>query len=993
MIEYDVFTAALKEADPARRAAFLDQACSDDPKRRRRIEVLLKAHELAEGFLEEPAPVPEPSDAITEGLSPDSPPAQFTAEGPGTRVGPYKLLQEIGQGGMGTVFLAEQDRPVRRKVALKVIKAGMDSAQVVARFEAERQALALMDHPNIAKVFDAGATESGRPFFVMELVKGIPLTNYCDDHRLDLPARLALFRQICSAVQHAHQKGIIHRDLKPTNILVESHDGNPVPKVIDFGLAKATSGLQLGEHTLYSAFGSVAGTPLYMAPEQALFNALDVDTRADIYALGVILYELLTGSTPIERETFKRAALEEMLRIIREVDPPTPSSRLSSSEALPSIAASRHVEPARLSRTVRGDLDWIVMKALAKERHRRYDSAMALANDIERFTNDEPVSAGPPTASYRFKKFVRRNRGRVIAASLVLLALVGGVVGTSFGLIVARQQTREARRQERMAIEAANEKEKARQAEAEQRKEAMAQRERAEKRLTQIEKANEILGSIFNDLNPANAEREGKTLIELLAEHLDQATAQIEGDAIGDPLAVARMQMTLGESQLGLGYPKKSIALLSKARATLTTVLGPDHADTLRSMSDLAYGYIEDNDRKRGFTMLEEALALQRAKLGPDHELTLTNMGNFASQDVLSGNWARGLPMLEETLALMKAKLGPDHPSTLAAMSQLANSYRFVGQVDRAVPLLEQTLALEKAKLGPEHHHTLHTIHMLAICFQATGKFDRALPLYEQAFNAAKTKFGLDHPVTLSFMGSLSSCYGSVGDFDRALPMAEQTLALQKIKIGPDHPDTLLTMDGLACMYQTAGKLDRALPLFEETDALMKAKLGPDHAFTLKNMNDLALAYNAAGKLERSLKTLHELTDLWKQKGGADSPIYAGVLVQLGRVQLEAKKWIEAELPLREGLAIRESKEPDKWTTFNTKSLLGGALLGQKKYEQAEPLIIAGYEGLKARESKVPKNAKAQVADARDRVIALYESWDKPEKAAEWRTRLMKPTH
>ena len=352
MTEYDVFTAALKEADPAKRAAFLDEACSDDPKRRRRIEVLLKAHELAEGFLEEPAPAPEPSDAITEGLSPDSPPAQFTAEGPGTRVGPYKLLQEIGQGGMGTVFLAEQDKPVRRRVALKVIKAGMDSAQVVARFEAERQALALMDHPHIAKVFDAGATEYGRPFFVMELVKGIPLTNYCDDHRLDLPARLALFRQICSAVQHAHQKGIIHRDLKPTNILVESHDGNPVPKVIDFGLAKATSGLQLGEHTLYSAFGSVAGTPLYMAPEQALLNALDVDTRADIYALGVILYELLTGSTPIERETFKRAALEEMLRIIREVDPPTPSSRLSSSEALPSIAASRGIDPEQLKRAL-----------------------------------------------------------------------------------------------------------------------------------------------------------------------------------------------------------------------------------------------------------------------------------------------------------------------------------------------------------------------------------------------------------------------------------------------------------------------------------------------------------------------------------------------------------------------------------------------------------------------------------------------------------------
>jgi WD40 repeat protein/tetratricopeptide (TPR) repeat protein len=305
----------------------------------------------------------------------------------------------------------------------------MDSRTVLARFESERQALALMDHPNIARVLDAGATGSGRPFFVMELVKGVPLTDYCDQHRLGLPERLTLFRQICSAVQHAHQKGIIHRDLKPTNILVESHDGHPVPKVIDFGLAKATSGLQLSEHSLFTAFGTVAGTPLYMAPEQATFNALDVDTRADIYALGAILFELLTGSTPIQRETFQRAALDEILRVIREVEPPTPSSRISTSEALPAIAATRQIEPSRLGRFVRGDLDWIVMKALAKERQRRYESAIALAQDLERFTNHEPVSAGPPTASYRLRKFLRRNRTKVVAAVLGLLAVAALVAG------------------------------------------------------------------------------------------------------------------------------------------------------------------------------------------------------------------------------------------------------------------------------------------------------------------------------------------------------------------------------------------------------------------------------------------------------------------------------------------------------------------------------------------------------------------------------------
>jgi serine/threonine protein kinase len=278
---------------------------------------------------------------------------------------------------MGTVYLAEQLRPVRRQVALKLIKPGMDSRNVLARFESERQALALMEHPNIARVLDAGTASDGRPYFVMELVKGIPITEYCDNHRLDLNDRLALFRQVCSAVQHAHQKGIIHRDLKPSNILVEAHDDKPVPKVIDFGLAKATSGMRLSEQSLFTAFGSVAGTPLYMAPEQARFNALDIDTRADIYALGVILYELLTGTTPIAHEMVQRAALDEILRVIREVEPPTPSSHISTSEALPSLAATRQVEPARLSRLVRGDLDWILMKALAKERERRYASAIA----------------------------------------------------------------------------------------------------------------------------------------------------------------------------------------------------------------------------------------------------------------------------------------------------------------------------------------------------------------------------------------------------------------------------------------------------------------------------------------------------------------------------------------------------------------------------------------------------------------------------------------
>ena len=347
-------------------------------------------------------------------------------------------MQPIGEGGMGSVWMAEQTEPVKRKVAVKLIRAERGtSTTILARFEAERRRLRCMDHPHIAKLLDAGTTADGLPFFVMELVKGIPLNQFCDQHKLDVPERLVLFTQICSAVQHAHQKGIIHRDLKPTNILVESHDGKPVPRVIDFGLAKATSGMQLSEHTLFTGFGTVMGTPLYMAPEQATFNAVDVDTRADLYSLGVVLYELLTGSTPLTRETFKHAALDEMLRLIREQDAPSPSNRLSSTDARPAIAANRHTDPAKLSRFLKGELDWIVMKALAKERDRRYETANGLARDVERFLNHEPVLAGPPGARYRLKKFVRRNRGAVVAASLLLLTLLAGIAGTTWGLIAA----------------------------------------------------------------------------------------------------------------------------------------------------------------------------------------------------------------------------------------------------------------------------------------------------------------------------------------------------------------------------------------------------------------------------------------------------------------------------------------------------------------------------------------------------------------------------
>jgi serine/threonine protein kinase len=366
-------------------------------------------------------------------------------------IGPYKLLQQLGEGGMGTVYLAEQSRPVRRLVALKIIKPGMDSRQVVARFEAERQALALMDHPNIARVLDGGTTESGRPFFVMELVKGVPLTKYCDDPRLTPRQRLELFLPVCHAVQHAHQKGIIHRDLKPSNVMVCLYDGRPVPKVIDFGIAKAT-GQKLTERTMFTEVGQVVGTLEYMSPEQAELNQLDIDTRSDIYSLGVLLYELLTGSKPLDRKRLKSAALLEVLRLIREEEPPRPSTRLSESqEALPSVSAQRQTEPAKLARLVRGELDWIVMKALEKDRSRRYETANGFALNIQRYLADEPVLACPPTVRYRLQKFVFRNRGPVLAATVIVLLAIIAIVGTTLGLPRSQRSEEHAQQEARQA--------------------------------------------------------------------------------------------------------------------------------------------------------------------------------------------------------------------------------------------------------------------------------------------------------------------------------------------------------------------------------------------------------------------------------------------------------------------------------------------------------------------------------------------------------------
>lgn len=534
---------------PADRAAYLDRTCAGNDDLRRQVERMLAARSEVGDFLEPPsppaagataayAPAPDPhrpADGATRTFGPcasDSPTASFSGrdEHVGAVVGgKYKLIEEIGEGGMGSVFMAQQTEPVKRAVAVKVIKAGMDSKAVLARFDAERQALAMMDHPNIAKVLDGGTTESGRPFFVMELVKGVPITQFCDERKFGVRERLELFVQVCNAIQHAHQKGIIHRDIKPSNVLIALYDDKPVPKVIDFGIAKA-AGQSLTDHTLMTGFGAVVGTPEYMSPEQASLNNLDIDTRSDVYALGVLLYELLTGSTPVDRKSLGKAALLEILRIVREVEVPRPSAKLSTLDTLPSVAACRGIEPARLSRLMRGELDWVLLKALEKDRTRRYESANGFAADVQRYLAGEAVQAHPPSTAYRLKKFVRRNKGQVLAASVILFALLTGIAGTTWGLI-------EAKKQEQVARNETAEKEIARAAEADrvaERDQALAaEAERIRERDAAIHREAERADELKHRLGVSQIVLTNAALdqrdVALAAERLDLVPAEQRG--------------------------------------------------------------------------------------------------------------------------------------------------------------------------------------------------------------------------------------------------------------------------------------------------------------------------------------------------------------------------------------------------------------------------------------------------------------------------------
>jgi serine/threonine protein kinase len=705
----ELFAAALDLTDAQARLAFLDRACAGDVELRGRLEVLLRTHDLPQPALDQLLAAVAP--ALPQQTAPAGEEvAATTEEQAGTVLaGKYKLSERIGQGGMGSVWLAQQTEPVKRTVAIKLIKGAADAQSVLARFEAERQALALMDHPNIARVLDAGTTERGAPFFVMELVKGVPITQFCDQRKLTPRQRLELFVPVCQAIQHAHQKGVIHRDIKPSNVLVALYDERPVPKVIDFGLAKAT-GAQLTERSLHTGFGAIVGTPQYMSPEQATLNNLDIDTRSDIYSLGVLLYELLTGSPPFRRKELEKAGMLEVLRVIREVEPPKPSAKVSTAEALPSLAANRSTEPAKLARQLRGEIDWMVMKSLEKERSRRYETANGLARDIERYLADEPVVAGPPSAAYRLKKFVKRHKGRVVAAGLVLLALVAGMAGTTWGMIgaeQARQAEAERAEGERLAkLDAQKATEAETKAKVKAQEAAAAEKkanELTQKRLQQIEKGIEILTSVFHDLDPRSEEKESVSLRVLLGKRLGEAVQELEGEAVGDSVVVARLQGWLGNSLRELGHYDLAVTVLTKARQTLEASLGAEHSDTLHTKGNLALLYQSQGEYTAAETLHKDVLEVRTAKLGADHPSTLTTKNNLALLYRLQAKYASAETLYKQVLEARTAKQGANHPDTLTTRENRCR-FRFPGLSRRTVSLQTSRVVGQKSEataIGP----------------------------------------------------------------------------------------------------------------------------------------------------------------------------------------------------------------------------------------------------------------------------------------------------
>ena len=798
-------------------------------------------------------PAADPPDAA--GLTPT---ARVSAAGvPAEPIGPYRFLQKIGEGGMGEVWLAEQTEPVRRKVALKLIKAGMDTRQVVARFEAERQALALMDHPAIAKVYEAGETPRGLPYFAMEYVPGEPITAYCDRHRLTTAQRLELFGHVCEGVQHAHQKGVIHRDLKPSNVLVEIAGDKPVPKIIDFGVAKAT-GQRLTEKTMFTELGVLIGTPEYMSPEQAEMTGLDVDTRTDVYALGVMLYELLTGALPFESKELRQAGYDEIRRRIREVDPPRPSTRVSTmGERATDAAKNRRMEPRQLAHRLRGDLDWIVMKSLEKDRTRRYGSPSELAADLQRHLHHEPVVAGPPSTVYRGKKFMRRHRFGVAAAALAVLGLAG------FGIMMTVQTRTIARERDR------------------------------------AERVSEFLIDLFKVSDPG--ESRGNTITA--REILDKGVEKIQKELINEPDVQSRLMLTMGWVFNNMSLPAKAEPVLRTSVDLRRRLFGPDDPQTLASLRGEARALMDLDRYAEAEAMYRQVLEGRRRRLGPENPdsiaslnelgVVLERQGHYKEAEAIyleglglalkvlgendnttlwlkhnvavmyqqDGRDAEAEKLLQEVYETRRRVLGEDHPDTIWALDSLADLYEDEKRMEQAVELRRQELALSRRVYGPESADAATAMNNLAGALTVLGRMGEAEKLYKESNGITLRLRGEQDRGLLIGMNNLAILYSRERKYEEAVQLLTQVLSIQRRVLGEDHPDHLKAMHNLAIQYAKMGRHEEAEKLFLETITKERRVLGENNPATLLTTFRMGCAQALRGKRAAALDWIRQAVE------------------------------------------------------------------------------------------------------------------------------------
>jgi serine/threonine protein kinase/tetratricopeptide (TPR) repeat protein len=925
MNEESIFAELLTKPTPAEKDAYLQEQCGADVRLRSFLEKLLAGHNRKEGILDE---------SITIKTSPTS-----------RQIGSYRLKELLGEGGFGQVFAAEQHEPVRRDVAIKLIKPGMDSREVIARFSAERQALALMDHPNIARVLEAGTTENDRPYFVMELVRGKNITEYCDLQRFTTHQRLNLFLPICQAVQHAHQKGIIHRDLKPSNILVTEQDGQPTVKVIDFGVAKA-----LDPHQSYAAPQTretqLIGTPAYMSPEQAEMGGRDIDTRTDIYSLGVLLYELLAGATPFDGERWKSASFDEIRRIIREEEPPKPSARLSTlGDSITTISANRRSHPRELSRLFRGELDWIVMKAIEKQRDRRYSTVTELAKDIHRYLSDEPVEASPPSTLYRLRKFARKHRYAVLSGSAMFILLAGGIVGTTLGMFEAQK----AQGAEKLRAQA-EERERIRAEKAEI--QAKAKEKQA---LEAAEIANKLIAFLRDDVLSINGigTQSGQGLSPrpniTLREALDRAASKLNTQFQAEPLVEAQIRYALGHSYLQLGQFQQALE------------------------------------------QLELAVEISKQRAGPNGRTTQMAEVALARTYRCLGRVSEAIELHEKIRDAQMVEWGAEDLRTLVNLHHLAESYTKDGRHSQALTLQKPVYEAFLRKQGPDHENTLAALHNIGAIHAAAGNNDEALEIFEGLNVTMPKVLGEDHVRTMDLRQQLGVIYWKQKQTHKAIAVFESLLpAIRKI-YGASHPETYRVMTNLGVNYRDHGQTNEAIKVLtaaygaSRTYSFLRSWAGPE----------LIRAHLAAGEREKAVQLMANLVESTRRANAPRSTQLATELMEYIAVLQLLQDWRQAELIARECLAIWEKPPTDAANALIARALLGETLLehaislqdqsqAASLFQEAETLLAASAKGLLTLGKPTPAT-DATIIKTLDSLIKHSELNHKPDQADHWR--------